>query len=432
MIDNSYKSPKQIPVSNINDINIEDDEVSLEDLQIMINKLTYQTNDGFFPQRIEALNFFADYLSDNNLLPETIFVALHNFILFIIQQPHEAELDEIILSILENIAGFMNEDIDFSFVVQYVWQFIPNENAFDTLAVLAAEQLGAAKCMIIVLPQLFELLNSSDLFDNVLIVISGMTCHYELLTDMAPYLDQFLQIGHSCDTLMDKSLSLYYSIISHYTESEKCLDEISHFSSISLIFENASKSDTIFHSALKLLEKITSKIKNPIAFLEKANAIQFIEKSIKSNNPQIIKDGLKLCLSFVENPQGIAFFIQSGIIEPFFKLLDSSFDISELSMNMLCKILSESPSETVYTFLENDFIDIVLSLIQSYSDSTQMNILKAIQTIVITMESAGDTNGIHNLVESTELMDVLWELSEEKTGPLRHIASYIYEKTNNI
>ncbi|OHT10704.1 hypothetical protein TRFO_19921 [Tritrichomonas foetus] len=406
----------------VNDIN-ESNEMSLDDFQILINKLTNHDPE----QRLQSLSFFDDFLQQD-CLPPPIFIQLHNYILMAVTQPNPPEVNNYLLSIIGSISQFFDESLDFTSLVQYVNQFLSTpdapstEQALEVLALLASEQSGAAKVIIQFMSQLLQNFLNSDQADNVLNVASGITTHKEYLREMLPYLNTFLELTPQIHGL---TLDVMFSILSHFTKSSEGLDQIKNYSLIGSIFENSQESPEIFHSALNLLIHISNQVSNPMKFYESAGVLNFFDISLKSHNEEIIITGLKLCLSISTNPAGISFLFQSGLLNVLFDLTDGTFSITSASIQVLCNVLCEGPTELIPEFLKSNFVDLILTFILSSPQDSQILMLKAIQTIVLFLPE----DDLRELVGSTELMDILWQIAEENSETtVALIATFISDK----
>lgn len=405
-----------------------DEELLNDQLQILINQINFQDESGSYPKRLSALQSFLHYI-EKCTIPPNFMAMLQKSILDIIQQENSTEIDEVTLLIIYATYKTFDDDttVNYQDLVQFVWKMLPSELAFDTLALLAYQHVGAAKVIVQQKDKILEWLDDEEYVHNTLNLLSGLTKKREIQSDLVPFINKkFLNMTQILDT---DNLKIMYSILMHLTDKNEGLTCILDYGMLGNLFDKALENREIFYSALCFVEKINNEVKDPMSFMERANVLDFFEKSLDDTDPKIFKEGLNLCLSIAEDTSGIQFLIEKGIVDKIFNLLNSStLEISSLAMQIICSIISECPAEAIPQFVERNIVENISLYLPAAERRSQFEMLKCLQTIVITFQQSGNTEFIQEMAtkDLEEALSDLKSLNSENDSTLQAVAHRVY------
>ena len=428
----NFKITPKVPVNDLlNENDDDDDELSDDQLQILINQISFQGEPDSYPKRLDSLQTFANYLIDHTI-PPVFMIHLHLLIFQLIQQESPPEINQAILSIIIStydkfIKSDDNEDgyVDYEALVGYIMSFIPSEEAFEALALITSQYLDAAKIVVKEIDAILEWINDEVLIHNALILINALVRHEEIVSDLNPYINNFLVLSQNLDS---DNLKVIYSILGCYTQTKQGLTSIEDYEMLGSLFDKAFEDTEIFYNALCFVEKVNNETRHPSLFMERANALDFFEKSLDSSDAKIFKAGLRLCNSVAVDEPGSQLMIENGTVDRLFNCLESSKKISNLALQTICRIVSSCSPELVPQFIEKDLMDIITLYLPVSDQKCQMEILKCIQTIIITLQQTGNTDTIQELAtnELQEVLDDLMNGQSENRSSIEDIARYIY------
>lgn len=428
---------KKIIVDETYDDDDDDDQLTIDDLQILINQLYFQDESGSFPKRLESLQKLSKCISRNQFmkfddLPPPIMAQLHHFIFNVAtQQQNTPEINQTILIIITMIYNTFNEQTDdknmpenYPALINFIWQLIPSEEAFEALSLISSQNLTAAMLVFQHKDEIFSWLSNPDLIHNALILINSLISKKGIRSNFEPFLNNFLDLSQILEPF---DLQILYSILGYYCQNKKGVDSIQNYQMIGNLFEKGLANPEIFYEALRLVEEVNMRVKSPLLFMEKSNTLSFFEKSLSSSNEKILLEGLNLCLSVADDAPVIEFMFQNGIIDRLFNLINTSTTISSYAIEIVCRIVSEGPSELLPQFLDKGIIDIVTLYFPIVDARCKNEMLKILQTIVKYFEKTGNQEAIDDLA-TDELSDALSEVRYSDDNPaIWDIANYVYK-----
>ncbi|KAH0785876.1 hypothetical protein GPJ56_010276 [Histomonas meleagridis] len=397
----------------------------IEEFQIQINKLSIPE------ESINALSFFRDYL-EGDLLPPEIFVQLHNFILRIIQAPGipQPNLD-LVLNILTEIAEFLNEDIDFAGLTNHLLQYLPIESAFEAISTIASCYITSARFLISALPNILQFLSAdSNQQHGYLLIILSILNHKVLVPDMVGYINAIFGVILSGNA---EHLSICFSILAKFANSEIGFSQIEEFSHISQIFDHYRDNPECIIPIIQFLDSIcSSKTQNPMKFIELTNSASIIINAMTTNDQKVLKVLCQLLYTLSRSEQGMDFLFKNEIVDNLFYLFEnSSFSISSKALKILCSVCSNCPHEVVMNFIAKGFLELIINYIADAPVDLLKEILTAVQTIVLAIKSSGDQSLLEK-IEDSELMDEIYNVSQNNhDNTIGVIASFICDNLSS-
>lgn len=419
MLKESDSKPKSnISQDKTNECLIDEDDMILEEMQIYVTKLSN------YDERNIALEYFKDYLENDLMIPPEIFVTVHDFVLSLIQ----TELDEktlcLCLDIIEQIAEYINDELNFSQIIERLCCFLPLQNAFNAISRIAQYHLSAAKFIVEILPKLLMYFNSNDddQQEGALIILLSVLEHKSLIPDLINWVNIVF------DIILSETFIICIQILTRFAETEIGYEQILQYTHLSVIFDKYKNQDEFIYWIIKFINTMISKTKNPLKFLESSNTTELIIQSVNNENKQIKKIMCELLYTLSCTEIGVNFLYNSNLLEKLFDWLNyPSFTISSKALKILCSICSNSSSEILLTFYQKGFIDILNDYITSSNSDLLLEILKAIQTIINELKNQGLEEYLENIKENNELIDSLWEIYETNhNNQIGIISSYIY------
>ena len=398
------------------------DDISLEELQIQINKLSIPE------EQLNALSFFQNYL-ENDFLPPEIFVQLHNFILRAIQNSIGQPQLDLVLNILTEIAEFLNDELDFSAIVNHLLRYLPLQSSFEAISAIASNHITAARFLISVLPNILSFISSFDTNQQhgCLLIILSILNHQVLIPDMITFIGAVFDVVLSGNT---EHLSICFSILTKYSKTEIGYSEIEQFSHLSQIFDHYKDNPECVIPILKFLDSMCSRSKtsNPLKFIERTNSIPIIMNAAKSPDQKVQKALCQLLHTLSKSEQGIEFLFRSEILEVlFFWLENAAFSVSSSALKILCSVCSNCPHDLVMSFVARGLLETLVNYMADAPVDLLHEILTAIQTMVLAVKGAGDQEKLAS-IEDSELVDAIWQVCETNhDNTIGVIASFIYD-----
>ena len=411
---------------------------SIDDLQIQLNQLHSQD----IVEQFAALQFWAEYIESGQLIPPELMVQFRNDILaflpLLLQMDPQPELQiNNVLIIISDIVEFFEDDFDYKTLFQTIWTIMPNSDACDTCGQIINHSPTLAQ----------EILGNNDYIEAIEGFLQNEIPEVRnsglyLVVSLAKQHDNHI-LMHSifdsvCQMLInenetDDNISTVLLILKLFADSEIGITFISEKTELGNMIHNVinPENTTAILNLLLNIGKTSSHCLKIFSQLDVLPFILFHVNNETSSKHELLATRILYCIA-MDGQEGARFLVEAEngtLIPNLFEKINCGQSLWKASLATVCACCYKGDSEVIDALVGAGLFGYILENLESSSDSFLNDLILALQSIIANAERKGDAQLISELTSNEDLIDKLFNISDEKAGTDEgRIANFIYSK----
>lgn len=408
------------------DFDVDVQNYSLDELHIFLNFLTipnpdYESDPDV--QRTNALKQFNKIIEQSDeLLPDVIFVELHDFILnkLMVRDNLPVKMVKEILHFIIQVGDCFNGDrvVD---VYNWIKQYLPDTDALLAISSLAKEFLIISQLILGVsddecndMNAMIELYNMENTHDGAIAIIGAISSHPELASEMVPLMDLLIS---DFQEKPNQEKELVYMILRKYIKSDLGSQWILDLPNPSELFMQCSQDRQMFKYALKVLLTLSHNLQNPSTFFIKLNENRdnnILQRAILYEGA-VKRIAFEICLLIAsKTPEDIDYLNDLGILKFIYESIDENLHFKDkvLYTKILCTAITKGSEDFISTFATENFIAYIVDQFSSFKMEDQFLVLSSLYTIAAVLKNKG-ADIVDYLMSSSEFNETLNEIIDD-------------------